>query len=185
MSKVLPRNGRGVSRVRKAGGSLAASLMVIALAGTPVTAQAIGPQAAACDRGDPAVLVHVEGLKARTGKLRVQLYEANSKTFLEKGKYVERVELTVPAAGPLNVCVAVPKPGNYALYVRHDANGSGKSDRSDGGGFSGNPRLSLTDLAFKRKPPLGKAQFAVGNSTREVRVILNYVQGLSFKPLGA
>lgn len=180
MLKVLPRKG-----FRTAAAPLAASLLALGAAASPATAQAIGPQAAACNRNAAAVLVHIEGLKARTGVLRVQLYEANPKTFLEKKQHLERIELAVPRSGPLDVCVAVPKPGNYALYVRHDANGSGKSDRSDGGGFSGNPRLSLTDLAFKRKPDLSKTQFAVGNSTREIRVILNYVQGLSFKPLGA
>ncbi|CAH0353284.1 hypothetical protein BH11PSE5_BH11PSE5_15920 [soil metagenome] len=165
---------------------LVASLMALGIAATPATAQAIGPQAAACDRNGSAVLVHVEGIKARTGMLRVQLYEANPRTFLEKKKYLERVELPVPRSGPLSVCVAVPKPGSYALYVRHDANNNGKSDKSsDGGGFSGNPHVSLLDLAFKRKPDLDKAKFAVGSSTREIRVILNYVQGLSFKPLGA
>lgn len=180
MLKVLPRNG-----FRTVVAPLVAPLLALGAAVAPATAQAIGPHAGSCARNDAAVLVHVEGLKARTGMLRVQLYEANPKTFLEKRQYVERIELAVPRSGPLDVCVAVPKPGNYALYVRHDANGSGKSDRSDGGGFSGNPRVSLTDLAFKRKPDLAKTQFAVGNATREIRVVLNYVQGLSFKPLGA
>lgn len=180
MLKVLLRK-----EYRKGGAPLSALLIALGFAGTPATAQAIGPQAAACDRNAASVLVHVEGIKARTGTLRVQLYEANPKTFLEKKQYVDRVELAVPRSGPLNICVAVPKPGNYALYVRHDANGSGKSDRSDGGGFSGNPQLSLGDLVFKRKPALSQTQFAVGNATREIRVTLNYVQGLSFKPLGA
>src|SRR3546814_12226428 len=75
------------------------------------------------------------------------------------------------------------KPGNYAVYVRHDRNGNGKSDRSDGGGFSGNPDVSLGDLVTKKKPSMSKAQFAVGDSTKEVRVVLSYVQGLSFEPL--
>ncbi|AUW59897.1 hypothetical protein C1T17_19260 [Sphingobium sp. SCG-1] len=180
MLKVLPRK-----EYRKVGAPLTALLIALGFAAAPATAQAIGPQAAACDRNTSSVLVHVEGIRARTGTLRVQLYEANPRTFLEKRQYVERVELAVPRSGPLNVCVAVPKPGNYALYVRHDANGSGKSDRSDGGGFSGNPHLSLGDLVFKRKPALTQTQFSVGNATREIRVTLNYVQGLSFKPLGA
>jgi uncharacterized protein (DUF2141 family) len=79
--------------------------------------------------------------------------------------------------------VPVPKPGNYAVYVRHDANGNGKSDRSDGGGFSGNPDVSLGDLITKKKPSMSKTQFAVGNDTRPIRVVLNYVRGLSFEPL--
>ncbi|PZU58469.1 MAG: hypothetical protein DI547_10360 [Sphingobium sp.] len=160
--------------------------LALAAAGTSAeAAAALGPQAAACDRNESAVLVHVEGFKARTGILRVQLYEANPRTFLEKKQYLERIELPVTRAGEMNVCVAVPKPGNYALYVRHDVNGSGKSDRSDGGGFSGNPKVSLMDLAFKRKPDLEKTRFAVGGSTAQIKVILNYVQGMSFRPIGA
>lgn len=180
MSKVLP-----LPVFPKAGLPMAAVMLALGLAATPATAQAIGPQAAACDRNASAVLVQIDGIKARTGILRVQLYEANPRTFLEKKKYVERIEMAVPRTGPLNICIAVPKPGNYALYVRHDANGSGKSDRSDGGGFSGNPPMNLSDLVFKRKPSLAQTQFSVGKSTRDVRVVLNYVQGLSFKPLGA
>ena len=151
----------------------------------PTAAAALGPQAEVCDSNGSAVLVQVEGFKARTGILRVQLYEANPKTFLEKKQYLQRVEVPVTRTGAMNVCVSVPRPGNYALYVRHDLNGSGKSDRSDGGGFSGNPSVSLTDLAFKRKPDLRKTQFSVGEQTRQIHVVLNYVQGLSFKPIGA
>src|SRR3546814_14802793 len=81
----------------------------------------------------------------------------------------------------MNVCVPVPKPGNYAVYVRHDRNGNGKSDRSAGGGYSGNADVSLGDLVTKKKPSMSKAQFAVGDSTKEVRVVLSYVQGLSFE----
>ena len=78
-----------------------------------------------------------------------------------------------------------PKAGRYAISVRHDANGNGKSDRADGGGFSGNPAVSLGDLAFKRKPDLGKVAFAVGGDPKVVPVVLRYVQGLSFKPIAA
>jgi uncharacterized protein (DUF2141 family) len=164
-----------------------ATLVALALAGAPVSAgaAALGPQADVCDRNGSAVLVHVEGFKVRTGILRVQLYEANPKTFLEKKQYLDRIEVPVTKGGAMNVCVAVPRPGNYALYVRHDVNGSGKSDKSDGGGFSGNPQVSLMDLAFKRKPDMSKTRFAVGGATTEIKVILNYVQGLSFKPVGA
>lgn len=165
---------------------LAAPVLAAVIAGGSATAQgAVGPQAALCEKNASAVLVHINGFKARTGVLRVQLYAANPATFLEKRQYVERIEVPVSRTGEMQVCVAVPKPGNYALYVRHDLNGSGKSDRADGGGFSGNPALSLTDLMFKRKPDLNKTKFAVGQSTREIRVVLNYVQGLKFKPVGA
>src|SRR3546814_3979846 len=52
----------------------------------------------------------------------------------------------------MQVCVPVKQPGTYVVSVRHDANGNGKSDRSDGGGMSGNPDMKVTDFIFKRKP---------------------------------
>lgn len=166
--------------------SLMSALAAAAAAVAPAAAQAaLGPQAAVCDNNSSAVLVHVDGLKARTGMLRVQLYHANPKTFLEKKQYLERIELPVSKAGDMNVCVAVPGPGNYALYVRHDLNGSGKSDKSDGGGFSGNPKLSLFDLALKKKPDMSQTRFTVGDTTTRITVVLNYVQGMSFKPIGS
>src|SRR3546814_4960339 len=51
----------------------------------------------------------------------------NPGTFLEKGKWLARIQVPVTGNGPMNVCVPVPKPGNYAVYVRHDRNGNGKS----------------------------------------------------------
>ena len=145
-------------------------------------AAAIGPHAALCDAGGSAVLVQVDGLKSRTGTIRVQLYASNRDTFLEKGEWLERVERWFWKRAK-DGRVPVPRPGNYAVYVRHDVNGNGKSDRSDGGGFSGNPDVSLGDLITKKKPSMSKAQFSVGNETRPIRVVLNYVQGLSFQPL--
>src|SRR3546814_12286441 len=83
----------------------------------------------------------------------------------------------------MQVCVPVEKPGNYVVSVRHDLNGNGKSDRSDGGGLSGNPDMKVTDFIFNRKPKLTTVSFAVGCATKRVPVTLNYVSGLSFEPV--
>lgn len=169
------------------GKAVAAALFAATAAFSPLgaaaQAAAIGPHADVCESNGSAMLVQVEGLKARTGKIRVQLYASNPSTFLEKGKYLERIEIPVTSSGPLNVCVPVPKPGNYAVYVRHDLDGNGKSNRADGGGFSGNPDVSLGDLITKKKPSMSKVQVPVGGETRPVKIVLNYVQGLSFQPL--
>lgn len=142
----------------------------------------LGPHAAACAKGGPAMLVRVSGFKTRTGVLRVQSYD-DPKTFFEKGRYLRRIELPVPAAGPVEICVPVGHSGTYAVSVRHDANGSGKSDRQDGGGMSGNPSLSLMDLLFKRKPAADDVVVQVANRPVTVPVVLNYVQGGSFAPI--
>jgi len=149
----------------------------------PAGAAYLGPHADACDGSKPAMVVRVEGLKSRTGVLRVQLYGGDPARYFDKGTYLERIELHTPPAGPVEVCVPVSHPGNYAVSVRHDANGNGSVDIGrDGGGFSGNPSYSLFDVMFKRKPSPVAVQVHVAGLT-EVPVILNYVHGTSLGPI--
>ena len=164
-----------------------AAILAVGAAGAlvaPVAAQgaALGPAAALCNSNATAVQVDVRGFKARSGTLRVQIYNANS-SYLEKRKWIERVDVPVSRTGTMSVCVPVKQPGNYVVSVRHDMNGNGKSDRSDGAGLSGNPNMKVTDFIFKRKPKLPQVSFAVGGSTKKVPVVLNYVNGLSFDPV--
>lgn len=144
---------------------------------------ALGPDAALCTAGSkrPAVLVSVSGFKNRIGRLRVQLYGSNPAEFLEAGKKLRRIDIPVTPSGPMNVCVAVPRPGVYAIAVRHDADANGKSGWNDGGGFSNNPKISLLNL----KPNHRAVAFAVGNGVKPIRVVLNYRQGLSIGPIAS
>lgn len=145
----------------------------------------VGPFASACEAGEAAMLVHVTGFKSRTGTLRVQFYGGDPEHYFDKGSYLKRIEVPVPAAGPLDVCLPVPAPGRYAVSVRHDINGSGKTDKSDGGGMSGNPRLSLFDLMLKRKPSPDQVAVEVGHGVKVVPITLNYLAGGSFRPVEA
>jgi uncharacterized protein (DUF2141 family) len=80
----------------------------------------------------------------------------------------------------MNICVAVPGPGRYAVAVRHDVDGdNAKGDWTDGGGFSNNPSISL----FHLKPSYQQTAVAVGNGVRPVNVLLNYRRGLSIGPV--
>jgi uncharacterized protein (DUF2141 family) len=149
-----------------------------------VGAVVLGPEAALCERGDaPAMLVRVEGLKTRTGTIRVQSYGGNPNRYFDKGSYLHRIEIPVPRSGLIEVCVPVAAPGIYAISVRHDVDGSGNTSRADGGGMSGNPKLSLFDVLFKRKPDPKVVQVSVHNGVARVPVVLNYIQGGSFGPL--
>lgn len=163
----------------------AAALALGAVVALPAVGHAApaGPFAGACAAGDPAMLVHITGFKARTGVVRVQSYGGDPDHYFDKGSYLRRIDLRVPPAGPLDVCVPVPAPGRYAISVRHDLNGSGKTDRSDGGGMSGNPHLSLFDLMFKRKPSPDQVAVQVARGVRVVPVTLNYLSGGSFRPV--
>lgn len=154
----------------------------LALVAQPGGAQAaIGPDAAACRAGvdASAVLVRVMGFKARTGTLRVQAYGDDPGDFLAKGRKLKRIDLPVSRAGSMDVCVALPHPGNYAIAVRHDIDGSGKSGWNDGGGFSRNPRISITSL----KPRFEDVVINVGAAPKAIDVVLNYRQGLTIKPV--
>jgi uncharacterized protein (DUF2141 family) len=142
---------------------LSVAVAGVALAANPAAAQAaLGPDAASCRAGSnqPAFLVNVTGFKNRTGRVRVQLYGDNPNDFLVKGKKLRRIDLPVTPSGAMSVCVAVPRPGTYAIAVRHDADADGKSGWSDGGGFSRNPKVSLFDL----KPSLQEVAVPVGCS---------------------
>ena len=164
-----------------------AAALVLGIAMTlPALVQAapVGPFANVCAAGNPALLVHVTGFKARTGVLRVQSYGGDPDHYFDKGSYLKRIDVHVPpSASALDVCVPVPVPGRYAISVRHDVDGSGKTDRSDGGGMSGNPHLSLFDLMFKRKPSPDQVAVEVSRGVRVVPVTLNYLDGGSFRPV--
>ncbi len=141
-----------------------------------VSANILGPQPAACQAGDkPAVLVKISGLKSRVGTVRVRSFTGSPTTYFDKRHALQRLEYPMPIAGPVEVCVPLPAPGVYAFDVRHDANKSGKTDRSDGGGVSGNPNVSLFDVIFKRKPPAKQVQVAVGKGTTIVPISIKYL----------
>jgi uncharacterized protein (DUF2141 family) len=172
-----------MSKVRiGSGAALLAAAVALATAGHAAPA---GPFAAVCETGEPAMLVHVVGFKARTGVVRVQSYGGDPDHYFDKGSYLKRIELRVPPAGALDVCVPVPTPGRYAISVRHDIDGSGHTGRLDGGGMSGNPHVSLFDLMFKRKPSPERVAVMVGRGLRVVPITLNYLSGASFGPVAA
>lgn len=157
--------------------ALTAVLLAVAM---PASAAPLGPDASSCrpGTGDNALLVSVSGLKSRTGMVRVQLYGGNAADFLAKGKKLRRIEVPV-RAGAMDVCVAVPQPGRYAVAVRHDADANRKSGWSDGGGFSRNPSISLTKL----KPRYSQVAINVGPGVNRVPVVMQYRRGLSIGPI--
>jgi uncharacterized protein (DUF2141 family) len=120
----------------------------------------------------PAVALTVDGVKSSTGNLRVQAYRGTSSDWLQKGRWLSRIE--VPArAGSMTFCVPVPAAGNYAIAVRHDANGNGETDIStDGGAMSNNPSINIFNLG---RPSVSKTAFAVGNGVKAIRVQMKYL----------
>lgn len=149
----------------------------------PAFANVLGPDAGVCTAGDgPAILVKVVGLKNRVGKVRARTFTGNPKTYFDRKFYLKRTEVDVPDSGAVELCMPVPKPGRYAIDIRHDINNNGDTDKADGAGTSGNPSFSLFDILFKRRPPANKVEISVGDGVVSVPIVVNYLQGGSLKP---
>ena len=155
---------------------LIAALLALA---SPAPAGVVGPDARVCQAGKPSMLVRVNGFKKASGTVKVAVYAAQG--YLAKGGKLRKVVVPVRSTAAMDICIAVPKAGRYAVAVHHDINGNGDKDASDGGGYSGNPRLSLTNL----RPPFGRTAVQVGAAPRPVTVTLVYRSGLSLKPVNA
>jgi uncharacterized protein (DUF2141 family) len=134
----------------------------------------------------PAIIATATGLKDRKGTLRLELYAPVEGEFLgddrdlvRDGKVFRRSVLTVPASGPVELCIRAPKAGDWALALIHDRAGSKKFKlSSDGIGFSGNPHLGLS------KPKAEVAQITIGPGVTHISIRLNYRHGLlSFGPI--
>ena len=150
------------------------SLCIILLAVTgPARAegQVLSNDLSKC-RSGPSTLVQINGLKAGTGRVRVQAYRATSTDWLAKGRWINRIEVPV-RAGSMTVCVPLPAAGSYGIAVRHDVNGNGKTDlSSDGGGMSNNPSISIFNLG---KPSYKKTAFEVGNAPKTISITMKYM----------
>lgn len=160
------------------GATAGLGLALAAMAAPGAAQAAMGPDAAACRGNRPGILVTVNGFKERTGNVRVNVYGSDPRRFLGRGQYVRQVNLPVTRSGAMPICVAVPAAGRYAVAVRHDMDGNGRSGWSDGGGFSRNPRISLTNL----RPSYENVAFDVGPNGAGVSVTLLYRSGLSIRP---
>ncbi|WP_156842134.1 DUF2141 domain-containing protein [Novosphingobium aquimarinum] len=163
---------------------IAAPLLAAAtVPSTPDLGKAEG-KCAANEQG-PAFLVNVEGLKDRKGKLKLEVYPANEKDFLEDdnvlisaGKTFRRVELPVPTSGPVRLCIRVPSAGRYAVTLLHDRDSNRKFGwRIDGIGFAGNPKLGWS------KPKASSASAAARSGPTPIRIVMNYRHGLGVRPI--
>ena len=156
--------------------SLAAIGLLALAAPAPAAAQyrdEIRNDLARCRAGSgPALMVTVDGLKASQGRVRVQTYRATASEWLQKGKWLDRIE--VPArAGTMTFCLPVPASGSYGVAVRHDLNGNGKTDiTSDGGGMSNNPSINVLNLG---KPSYTKVGVPVGGGVKSIRIQMKYM----------
>jgi uncharacterized protein (DUF2141 family) len=156
-----------------------AGLAALALSGLAAPApaaaqyrQKISNDAAKCAAGaGPSVRVTVTDIKESKGTIRVQSYRGTKEDWLEKGKWIYRME--APAkAGSMSFCMPLPRPGTYAIAVRHDLNGNGSTDIfTDGGAMSNNPSLNIFNLG---KPSYKKVAFQVGSGVESMSIRMRY-----------
>jgi uncharacterized protein (DUF2141 family) len=161
--------------------------LFLAAAAQVASSPDLGKAEGRCRAGEsgPAFLVEVQGLKDRKGNLKLEVYPANDADFLaddnvlvNAGKTFRRVEVPVPASGPIELCIRVPAAGTYAVTVLHDRDTNRKFGwRVDGVGFAGNPKLGLD------KPPAAAASARAGSTPTRIAVVLNYAHGLGMRPL--
>ena len=163
-----------------------AALLVPALCGAAPphlkSSPDMGKAEGACrkDEAGPAFIVVPRGLKDRIGWLKAEVYPAVDSDFLQDDKILiaerktfRRTEIDVPAGGPIELCVRVPAPGEYAISLLHDRDRNHKFNLSgDGVGFSGNPKLGWS------KPKAASARVLAGAGLTRVDIVLNYRRGL-------
>ncbi|MGF7156319.1 DUF2141 domain-containing protein [Novosphingobium gossypii] len=133
----------------------------------------------------PSFDVSVEGLKDRTGNLKLEVYPANETDFLADdnvlvgaGKTFRRVVVSTPASGAVRLCVRLPGPGRYGVSLLHDRDSDRKFNwRIDGIGFAGNPKLGWG------KPRAAVASADAGSGPTPLSITLNYRRGLGVAPL--
>lgn len=164
---------------------LGSTIAFVFSASVAADAAALGPDAALCSsNGGPAMLVRVNGLKHRGGKLRLRTFLGSDRaSWFDKKMALKRTEIDLPDAGPIEICMPVPRAGGYVVDLRHDTNNDGKTDRADGAGSSGNPEISLFSFMLGSKPPASKVVVQAGNGVTPVSITVKYLQGGSFKPM--
>jgi len=156
-----------------AAGMMTGALVLTAAAPSAAFQQEISNDLARCNSGTgPALLVTVTGVKASSGKMRVQTYRANKAEWMEKGKWLHRIEVAAKA-GSMSFCLPVPEAGTYGVAIRHDVNGNGKTDFSDdGGGISNDPSINIFNLG---KPSYTKVGVAVRGEVKSIRITMKYL----------
>lgn len=140
---------------RKTVAAVAAVATIGALATASVPAAAAAPAACEGDlSGQSWLNVEVTGVKSSAGQMTVTIYADDSSRFLVSKGSLDVVRF--PArAGTFRGCVKLPRNGVYAIAVYHDADGSGKINRSglglpaEGFGFSNNPSTLAGIPAFR------------------------------------
>ena len=125
-----------------------------------------------CSGKEPAVRIDVSGIKGAQGNMRVQIYRATKDDWLEKDRWLYRIE-TPARASSMSFCMPVPAAGSYAVAIRHDYNNNDDTDIfADGGGMSNNPSVNIFNLG---RPSIRKTAFDVGPAVKVIAIRMRYL----------
>lgn len=161
--------------VRIAGAAALVAVLTAGLA-TPVGAQQyrreLKHSIVPCQGSGPAVWLHIVDIKSATGKMRIELYPGTQEDWLERGRWLNRIE--VPAQrGSMQICMPIPSPGDYAIAMRHDANDNNQTDITvDGGGMSNNPSINIFNLG---RPSIDRTRFRIGREILPMTIRMRYL----------
>ena len=135
--------------------------------------------AAACDARSagpswPRLEVDVTGMRRIAGNITLTAYGADPTRFLKHAGSlaITRVMLTGPVAA---LCVAVSRPGTYAIAIYHDENNNHHFDRNflglpaEGFGFSNDAPTGLGPPSF------ASARIAIGPGVHRIAIHLRYL----------
>ena len=159
--------------------------ILLALAGAQFVPVAAIPKAASrddCATSEPGVRMTVSGLRDQSGRLKLELYPANENDFLANdtellraGKVFRRVVTAVPShTRAVTLCVNVPRPGRYAVFVVHKRSGNRSfSIDDDGVSLPGSEHIGRT------RPPFEQAIVTVGDDVTTVAAPMQYRRGLA------
>lgn len=144
--------------------------------GLAATILAAGPALAQSCHGLPTgvrVLLNVDGVRSSQGQVTAVVFGEDPKRYLKPNGELESIhDPALPHTTQL--CFWLPRAGNYALFVYHDANGNNDIDTGflgipkEGYAFSNNVRPKLSAPSFK------STHFTAGPGETTLTVNLHY-----------
>lgn len=158
-------------------GILARNLLLAILFGGSFSSTAIGATPASvaeCVTGGDEIRLNliIEGLRNAEGTVSIAVYGDAPEDFLAKGKKLRKLRLPAQA-GSIRGCLALPRPGIYAVTAYHDEDG----DRHFTRNFLGLPMEGVAVSNNKAQlgiPSFKEAAISVNQTNSQITLKMHY-----------